>query len=131
MSQGGSVLWWVEESNLLKNRFSLFARSWPADAGLLPLSLVWPEIIFRPFHTSLTLFPWSCSSSLLLYLSLPLLIAHLSSHWTLFSSSLSPGLKTLFYSFNRLFSSGVTQGLLLEKHRILRVGTVFSTQKFM
>ena len=38
-----SELWWegegdVAQSNLLKNRFNLFAQSWSPDSGLLPFS---------------------------------------------------------------------------------------------
>lgn len=56
-------------------------------------------------------------------------MVYFSSFCTLLSSSLSPEVKALFFSFSRAFSSGVTQGLLLEKHRTRLLGTVLSTQK--
>lgn len=54
-------------------------------------------------------------------------MVHFSSLCTLFSSSLPPELKALFFSLSRAFRSGVTQGLLLAKHRMRWEGTVLST----
>lgn len=49
---------------------------------------------------------------------------------SLLSCSLSPDLKTLFFSFSRASHSGVTQGLWLGKPRPFPAGTVLSKQLF-
>ena len=51
----------------------------------------------------------------LLQLFLHDLIFHLNFLCTVFSSSMLPDLKALFFSFRRAFISGVIQGLLLRK----------------
>lgn len=115
-------------SNLLKNRFKSLAHPRPADTVAPPLSWKCPEICFMFLQTSLTFFCWSWFSIFLLKHSLPSRILYLRSFWTFLSSSLSPDQKALFFLFSRAFSSGVTHGLLFEKHCIFLVGTVFSTQ---
>lgn len=97
----------ADESNLLKNRFSLLAHPRSPFSGFLPLSLLWPEMVFRPFLTYHVFCCFRHSSDVLSQL-FPLLIFFLSSYCIL-SASLP-----LFFSFSWVFISGVTQLLMWE-----------------